>query len=297
MRLELGFNPRARAGRDRRRHVDILDSVEAVSIHAPARGATQPCRAHSPADASCFNPRARAGRDPARPAENATRAMFQSTRPRGARRYRAIEHDAHGARVSIHAPARGATRSMRLMQDAQTLVSIHAPARGATSRSACLCVTGVACFNPRARAGRDISSQTIADVSDGSVSIHAPARGATACESFGLHRRWRVSIHAPARGATTYRDTATICEACFNPRARAGRDAASPPAPTCGRCRFNPRARAGRDLRPADELVSCSTCFNPRARAGRDQGGRTRGPTSRCVFQSTRPRGARLCTS
>ena len=57
------------------------------------------------------------------------------------------------ADVSIHAPARGATRNPDL--SGQTLnVSIHAPARGATLLSP-VCVLG--------------------DV----VSIHAPARGAT----------------------------------------------------------------------------------------------------------------------
>ena len=101
-----------------------------VSIHAPARGATCP-RIRMPSQRRCFNPRARAGRDPRRmharagsggfnpraragrdPASKGgfmTMASFQSTRPRGARRLwwhkqRPI------AKVSIHAPARGATR-------------------------------------------------------------------------------------------------------------------------------------------------------------------------------------------
>ena len=79
--------------------------------------------------------------------------LFQSTRPRGARRG-AAETSGWQVLVSIHAPARGATpvRSRqekennefqstrprgarhREMQTApeETLVSIHAPARGAT---------------------------------------------------------------------------------------------------------------------------------------------------------------------
>ncbi len=100
--------------------------------------------------------------------------VFQSTRPRGARRYRgplrnaAIQFQStrpRGARlrhlgrlrgralVSIHAPARGATGN-RDGQARGDPVSIHAPARGATNpknKSS----KARSCFNPRARAGRD----------------------------------------------------------------------------------------------------------------------------------------------
>jgi len=55
------FNPRARAGRDHILRHTAIDSF-AVSIHAPARGAT--CSAdQAMAQRSSFNPRARAGRD------------------------------------------------------------------------------------------------------------------------------------------------------------------------------------------------------------------------------------------
>ena len=79
----------------------------AVSIHAPARGAT----------------RARLPRRPVRT-------------------------------VSIHAPARGAT-AVRARVEPVERVSIHAPARGATA----ICtgtVSSRARFNSRARKGRDI---------------------------------------------------------------------------------------------------------------------------------------------
>ena len=56
-------------------------------------------------------------------------------------------------RVSIHAPARGAT-SFVCVDTARLGVSIHAPARGATiALVAKLCRKP--CFNPRAREGRD----------------------------------------------------------------------------------------------------------------------------------------------
>ena len=77
----------------------------------------------------------------------------------------------------------------------------------------------------------------------------------------------KVSIHAPARGATHFvQNDAT--PRCFNPRARAGRDEGTL-CPACYLKSFNPRARAGRDL-------------NDQVQAGR------------FMFQSTRPRGARL---
>ena len=80
------------------------------------------------------------------------------------------------------------------------------------------------------------------------VSIHAPARGATTPRRC-LHSKGYVSIHAPARGATTtitnnvtnitFQSTRPhgarrgmfqllLQLASFNPRARTGRDAASP---------------------------------------------------------------------
>ena len=59
------------------------------------------------------------------------------------------------------------------------------------------------------------------------------------------------------------------------------------------RC-FNPRARAGRDL--TDHTEECSLDgFNPRARAGRDRAIEWQA-SQIFLFQSTRPRGARLAS-
>jgi len=157
------------------------------------RGARQPAAGRSQTQC-CFNPRARAGRDV---------------------KYRCAHHQ---YRVSIHAPARGATILAR-RRLRHPYVSIHAPARGATNqdwyynilvvfqstrpRGARLTRLAIyfrsTSFNPRARAGRDESAFKQLGLLD--VSIHAPARGATACGvsegDFDI-----VSIHAPARGAT-----------------------------------------------------------------------------------------------
>ena len=189
------FNPRARAGRDAWRAAG--GRLRAVSIHAPARGATAP-------GPSC----GRFG------------FLFQSTRPRGARRLPVLPA---GDSVSCFNPRARAGRDedIDLALGARSVVSIHAPARGATvpkSRT-----NGwTLCFNPRARAGRDASPRQPLCLAPGFnpraragrdrmietdtqevrvVSIHAPARGATEGS-----RRWLdghvVSIHAPARGAT-----------------------------------------------------------------------------------------------
>ena len=119
------FNPRARMGRDGRgrgRH-----PAPAVSIHAPAWGATQD-RVNDPLHWS-FNPRARMGRDVLTPRSTAPIESF-NPRARMGRDVRCIYVLAKLA-VSIHAPAWGATKIHRGVV-VLVFVSIHAPAWGAT---------------------------------------------------------------------------------------------------------------------------------------------------------------------
>ena len=120
-----------------------------VSIHAPARGATNDGSGMK--DTPRFQSTRPRGARPTASPRSWHLYGFQSTRPRGARR-RAAQAGAGGAgfnpraragrdvwtapsrrsaTVSIHAPARGATRGLELYHTAQK-VSIHAPARGAT---------------------------------------------------------------------------------------------------------------------------------------------------------------------
>ena len=146
---------------------------ERVSIHAPAWGATLPSGT-SRSRYSRFNPRARVGRDAClgafsgldrlfqstRPrgarlddlSVGQVERMFQSTRPRGARPPRDARPDGR-ARVSIHAPAWGATHC-RCTGRSAGYVSIHAPAWGATPTNQAT-HSEVNRFNPRARVGRD----------------------------------------------------------------------------------------------------------------------------------------------
>ena len=166
---------------------------------------------------------------------------FQSTHPRGVRPDKVIV-EAPQTVISIHAPARGATRRVR-RPAYDRRISIHAPARGATQRQ-----------RDGHRGDR--------------ISIHAPARGATpASAAFsgdslrfqsthprGVRRNGNetgiaaiafqsthprgvrlaphivraglsdISIHAPARGATSYPTTGEEALMYFNPRTREGCD-------------------------------------------------------------------------
>ena len=100
-----GFNPRAHVGRDGFVAAAVAART-AVSIHAPTWGATVAFFA------------------------NKALALFQSTRPRGARRSTAQPGSAV-MNVSIHAPTWGATRYGHKLPR-ERMVSIHAPPWGAT---------------------------------------------------------------------------------------------------------------------------------------------------------------------
>ena len=148
--------------------------------------------------------------------------------------------------VSIHAPAKGATRhrSCDLPRigrfqstpprggDASdgdrcrssTAVSIHAPAKGATGASGTISGTRRS-FNPRPREGATVTVRDHGAVTM-PVSIHAPARGATRTRS-SLTIADSVSIHAPAKGATVVSQPASWCRMSFNPRPREGGDSST----------------------------------------------------------------------
>ena len=122
------FNPRSRKGSDLSEMQDTLDDI--ISIHAPARGATccifnasdrDTISIHAPARGATskdktdniphpnFNPRSRKGSDFALQATGTPVLLFQSTLPQGERHNIVISYYIHGD-ISIHAPARGATR-------------------------------------------------------------------------------------------------------------------------------------------------------------------------------------------
>ncbi len=190
--------------------------IRAVSIHAPAWGATAQdaaatslCRFQStpprggrrsaPSDdlalSSRFNPRPRVGGDIGDELAD-RRSKFQSTPPRGGRLSVAsqVQRRRH---VSIHAPAWGAT-SVSSATDSESRFQSTPPRGGRLQRSARH--GSERCFNPRPRVGGDVS----------------PSRGRAVMRSFNPRPRVGgdsslgsirltdavVSIHAPAWGAT-----------------------------------------------------------------------------------------------
>ena len=191
---------------------------------------------------SHFNPRSREGSDQGRAGAEIHWRGFQSTLPRG-ERHIGIHFPAHLVRISIHAPARGATGAVKSCGCLKK-ISIHAPARGATIF--------------------DLVSHTGAP-----ISIHAPARGATKIFQYYQADR-KISIHAPARGATGYQCSVYFIRFSFQstlPRGerRSMQWRKSP-------CRnFNPRSREGSDRYHPQK--NCRFLdFNPRSREGSDTG-------------------------
>ena len=192
-------------------------SVRIISIHAPARGATD----DKPRD---FTEAVISIHAPARGATNG------------------LAQDANLGIISIHAPARGATdRTAQCSRDFRHFyprtrkgcdgdsphifvtgslflsthpqgvrravissvqpfqhISIHAPARGATYAVNSNRHTAID-FYPRTRKGCDCDCAS--SNAKAMISIHAPARGATQVSAEKL-RFFLISIHAPARGAT-----------------------------------------------------------------------------------------------
>ena len=102
----------------------------AISIHAPARGATSWDRAVARL-LHYFNPRSREGSDALLLALLYCFSISIHAPARGATGY-ALVDISNMPSISIHAPARGATGSNEDGEDGSK-ISIHAPARGATA--------------------------------------------------------------------------------------------------------------------------------------------------------------------
>ncbi len=196
----------------------VILAVVAVSIRAPARGAT--CCLPQKTPGNCFDPRPRTGGDRECDRIGGARPVSIRAPARGATGD-GLCGDPTG-RVSIRAPARGATWSP--WTGCQSVsVSIRAPARGATS------CTGPGTGCPWFRS--------------------APPHGGrlTRISKQPLISRFRS---APPHGGRHGADHAG-CAAmvCFDPRPRTGGDRiiSSPSFLTWG---FDPRPRTGGDARP-----------------------------------------------
>ena len=256
--------------------------------------------------------------------------QFQSTHPRRVRRghERCVRPL---PRVSIHAPAKGATpsrgpwRGSRACFNPRTREGCDcrwSPRRSATSgfnprtREGCdrrpyRERRGRArCFNPRTREGCDLGGRG-GNADRHQVSIHAPAKGATPLRRRDPDSR-QVSIHAPAKGATVTKSCRGKVAKFQSTHPRRVRQAVINTA--LGVIQgFNPRTREGCDVRhvrgPHGLLVSIhapakgatstasrapwrASGFNPRTREGCDYR-----PSQLTLlgltFQSTHPRRVR----
>ena len=255
--------------------------------------------------------------------------MFQSTLPRGERRF-CIKPGLLPGHVSIHAPAWGATENYG---KAYSIFNSFNPRSRVGSDDIFLVLfPPFHCFNPRSRVGSDFPK--CFKGGSQAVSIHAPAWGATS-PGANPSSTMDVSIHAPAWGATFPARCSYYLNSCFNPRSRVGSDFDEPigtaqavdvsihapawgatfgreqqldklrvsihaPAwgATCkpgnGRTRtvsFNPRSRVGSDPFPLHVVPRFSMFQSTLPRGERPQKIRGRGALT--AFQSTLPRGER----
>ena len=271
-----GFNSRARVGRDKLDVVFILvrfsfnsrarvgrDSIQQgrcrecmVSIHAPVWGATRrwlkqiaffqfqftrPCGArrwfYKRERAQIgFNSRARVGRDSsplichpsklfqftrpcgARPmmmAMSANAPTFQFTRPCGARRFHL---DDHSEFACFNSRARVGRDNIGRLDNIRRRVSIHAPVWGATRWT--VISDAVRRFNSRARVGRD---KTLPDISfEKKFQFTRPCGARPAID--GMSERLRMFQFTRPCGARRPVVPEPANGSSFNSRARVGRD-------------------------------------------------------------------------
>ena len=207
-------------------------------------------------------------------------------------------------RISIHAPAKGATSECRTPESRHTYFNPRS--REGSDILAARKDEHCFHFNPRSREGSD-RKVTYVFFDTGIISIHAPAKGATRARCF-LHALTKFQSTLPRRERLVSDGLVTI-ETDFNPRSREGSDGAIP-CVMIRRIYFNPRSREG-----SDSMAKCGTLagkvfqstlprrerppraryrrqrcdFNPRSREGSDQ--REDGNYAAIeVFQSTLPR-------
>ena len=144
-------------------------------------------------------------------------------------------------KVSIHAPARGATKNA--VREALNKKSFNPRTRKGCDPLKSVVFMSNFSFNPRTRKGCDV--EIMPYTTRIYVSIHAPARGATNSSKMKILIAC-VSIHAPARGATDCARWSETFKLCFNPRTRKGCDV-SRDLHFMEQLSFNPRTRKGCD--------------------------------------------------
>ena len=208
------FNPRSREGSDE--IWQCKDGRSDISIHAPAKGATQSslCRLLAssfqstlprrerrnflsfPCSRGHFNPRSREGSDCKIAVFAKKIQVFQSTLPR---RERLDQWRIYSAFLEFQSTLPRRERHLQGLQKYNIcLISIHAPAKGATIKS-------------------------FSHIASTKFQSTLPRRERPNANAFRV-RRDLISIHAPAKGATGLIHTAYAALGDFNPRSREGSD-------------------------------------------------------------------------
>ena len=165
-----------------------------------------------------FNPRSHEGSDSILRVDFFLHLQFQSTLPRRERPSAPYVNGAP-AKISIHAPTKGAT------------VEVHFSTQE----------TGD--FNPRSHEGSDESLGYI--LTESGISIHAPTKGATN-QCGNPSEIQKISIHAPTKGATGYPYKFCKRKRNFNPRSHEGSDHHFSNL-VSHNTNFNPRSHEGSD--------------------------------------------------
>ena len=179
---------------------------------------------------------------PARSSGASSPGAFRSALPRRERPVLQLHVDRR-RRVSIRAPAKGATRLVaNLVRNAQPFRS--ALPRRERRQPPVNHLTSIG-FDPRSREGSDPrrGGQRV----HLGVSIRAPAKGATRGFAAARHPA-HVSIRAPAKGATRRVQRLECARQGFDPRSREGSDADARARRFFMIC-FDPRSREGSDPR------------------------------------------------
>ena len=168
-------------------------------------------------------------------------------------------------------------------------ISIHAPAKGATPRS--YHVTSISSdFNPRSREGSDafvnvIALQHIPDFNPRSREGSDKKGQAENVCPFYFNPRSRegsdkhlplrhckryISIHAPAKGATELVAIAGSMDTLFQSTLPRRERRCAGVFTRAGNRDFNPRSREGSDGHNTGKLYAITSNFNPRSREGSD---------------------------
>ena len=215
MRALINFNPRSREGNDTgilqliKNIIEFQSTLprrerplacvclwrrEGISIHAPAKGATE-TSGKGKGRSQDFNPRSREGSD-------------------------LLPHPASmSSAISIHAPAKGAT-AKALMKQEPNAISIHAPAKGATLQRSERSIRQWD-FNPRSREGNDTGIlQLIKNIIEFQSTLPRRERPWAASTSFTF-RAFQSTLPRRERPCG---EITLVINIHFNPRSREGSD-------------------------------------------------------------------------